>query len=236
MALSLQQMTVLALEAFVVGVVMLDWPPYLMSVGLILLALLAGVVSPGPSFVMAARTAVARSRADGLALALGLGCGATLVAALCLAGLHALLTAVPMLYIALKVLGGLYLAWLAWNIWRAAPQPLNVDLAASGYERSSLAVSFRLGLLTQLSNPKAAVVYGSVFAALLPAQFPLAAALLVVLGVLVMEAGWNVMVVLLLSSAAPRAVYLRFKTVVDRVAAGVMGCLGVRLVSTAQTL
>jgi threonine/homoserine/homoserine lactone efflux protein len=225
----------LALE-LVVGAVMFDWPPYLISVGLILLALLAGVISPGPSFVMAARTAVARSRADGLMLALGLGFGATLVAALCLAGLHALLTAVPMLYTVLKVLGGLYLLWMAWNIWRSAPQPLDVELGQSGSERSSLVASFRLGLFTQLSNPKAAVVYGSVFAALLPAQFPLAAALLVMLGVFVMEAGWNAMVVLLLSSAAPRAVYLRFKTLVDRVASGVMGLLGLRLVSTAHTV
>jgi threonine/homoserine/homoserine lactone efflux protein len=212
-----------------------DWPPYLISVGLILLALMAGVVSPGPSFIMAARTAVARSRADGLMVALGLGLGATLVAGLCLAGLHALLTAVPVLYTVLKVVGGLYLVWMAWNIWRGAPKPLRVDVGTSGSERSSLAASFRLGLFTQLSNPKAAVVYGSVFAALLPAQFPLAAGLLVMLGVFVMEAGWNAMVVLLLSSSAPRAAYLRSKTVVDRLAAGVMGALGLRLVSTAHT-
>jgi hypothetical protein len=50
----------------------MELPSYLTSVGLILLALLAGVLSPGPSFVMAARTAVAKSRDDGLALAFGL--------------------------------------------------------------------------------------------------------------------------------------------------------------------
>jgi threonine/homoserine/homoserine lactone efflux protein len=38
----------------------------------ILAALAVGVVSPGPSFVMIARTAVAASRADGLGAALGL--------------------------------------------------------------------------------------------------------------------------------------------------------------------
>jgi threonine/homoserine/homoserine lactone efflux protein len=204
----------------------MEFPSYFTSVGLILLALLAGVLSPGPSFVMAARTAVAKSRADGLALSLGLGFGATFVAGLCLAGLHAVLTAVPMLYVILKVAGGLYLLWMAWNIWRAAPQPLSLDTEPDKQQSASLWASFRLGLYTQLSNPKAAVVYGSVFAALLPPQFPLAAALLVMLGVWVMESGWNALVVL---------VYLSGKTLIDRLAAGVMGALGLRLISSSAS-
>jgi threonine/homoserine/homoserine lactone efflux protein len=209
--------------------------PYLASVGMILLALLAGVISPGPSFVQVARIAVARSRADGLAVALGLGLGAVVFAVLALAGLHAVLTAVPALYTALKLIGGLYLLWMAWAIWRGAKQPLALaGEAAAAPARRSLWQSFRLGLVTQLSNPKCAVVYGSVFAALLPAHFPLAASLLVALGVLLMETGWYVVVALVLSSAAPRTAYLRSKMAVDRTAAGVMGLLGGRLVLTAS--
>ncbi len=214
----------------------MEIPTYLLSVGLILLALLAGVLSPGPSFVMAARTAVARSRGEGLAVSLGLELGATLIAGLCLAGLHAVLTAVPTLYMVLKLAGGLYLAWMAWQIWRAAPQPLSIGEGASSETRASYGAAFRLGLVTQISNPKAAVVYGSVFAALLPAQFPLAAGVLVMLGVFAMEFGWYAVVVLVLSSATPRALYMRAKTSIDRVAAGVMGLLGLRLVSSAHTV
>lgn len=210
--------------------------PYLGPVGLILLALLAGVVSPGPSFVQVARIAVSRSRADGLAAAAGMGLGALVFAALALAGLHALLTAVPGLYVALKVLGGLYLLWIAFNIWRGAHQPLEMGTADGQSAKHTVWQSFRLGLVTQLSNPKCAVVYGSVFAALLPAQFPLAAGLLVLAGVVVMETGWYAVVAVVLSSAAPRAAYLRSKALVDRTAAGVMGLLGLRLVATANAV
>jgi threonine/homoserine/homoserine lactone efflux protein len=209
---------------------------YLLPVGLILLALLAGVLSPGPSFVMAARTAVARSRGDGIMVSLGLGLGATLIAGLCLAGLHALLTAVPVIYVGLKLVGGLYLGWMAWHIWRAAPRPLDMTDRAQAVQSGSYGASFRLGLLTQVSNPKAAVVYGSVFAALLPAQFPLVAAVLVMAGVFIMEFGWYAIVVLVLSSSAPRALYMRAKTSIDRTAAGVMGLLGLRLISSAHTI
>ena len=210
--------------------------PYLGPVGLILLALLAGVVSPGPSFVQVARIAVARSRADGLAAAVGMGLGALVFAALALGGLHAVLTALPALYVALKLLGGLYLMWIALNIWRGASRPLVISAADNPAARHTVGQSFRLGLLTQLSNPKCAVVYGSVFAALLPAQFPLAAGLLLLAGVLVMETGWYAVVAVLLSSAAPRAFYLRSKALVDRTAAGVMALLGLRLVATANAV
>jgi threonine/homoserine/homoserine lactone efflux protein len=215
----------------------MEFPSYLTSVGLILLALLAGVLSPGPSFVMAARTAVAKSRDDGLVLSLGLAIGAALIAALCLAGLHAVLIAVPVLYMALKLAGGLYLAYIAWNIWKGAPMPLDVgdvEREAGTPAPRHLMASFRLGLLTSISNPKTAIVYGSVFAALLPAHFPLMGSILVAGGALVMEFAWYAIVVLVLSSPAPRAAYMRGKTAIDRIAAGVMGLLAVRLISTAH--
>lgn len=208
--------------------------PYLGPIGLILLALLAGVVSPGPSFVQVARIAVSRSRADGLAAAVGMGLGALVFAMLALAGLQALLAALPGVYMALKIVGGLYLMWMAFNIWRGAKQPLEMGAASDGASQQTVWKSFRLGLVTQLSNPKIVVVYSSVFAALLPAQFPLPAALLVLAGVLIMETGWYAVVALVLSSTVPRAAYLRSKALVDRVAAGAMGLLGLRLVATAH--
>ena len=208
--------------------------PFLGPIGLILLALLAGVVSPGPSFVQVARIAVSRSRADGLAAAVGMGLGALVFAMLALAGLQALLAALPGVYMVLKIVGGLYLMWMAFNIWRGARQPLEMGVAGDGGSHQTVWKSFRLGLITQLSNPKIVVVYSSVFAALLPAQFPLPAALLVLAGVLIMETGWYAVVALVLSSTVPRAAYLRSKALVDRVAAGAMGLLGLRLVATAH--
>jgi threonine/homoserine/homoserine lactone efflux protein len=215
---------------------MIEIPTYLASVGLILLALLAGVLSPGPSFVMAARTAVAKSREDGLVLSLGLALGAASIAALCLGGLHAVLIAVPLLYSALKLAGGLYLAYMAWNIWKGAPQPLHLSEVATGAIAAprNLWASFRLGLLTSVSNPKTAVVYGSVFAALLPSHFPLMGSVMVTSGAFLMEFAWYAIVVLVLSSPAPRAAYMRGKTAIDRIAAGVMGLLAARLISTAH--
>jgi threonine/homoserine/homoserine lactone efflux protein len=194
----------------------------------ILGALLIGVVSPGPSFVLVSRIAVTRSRLHGLAAALGMGIGGTLFAGLALLGLATLLSQVDWLHLALKIAGGLYLGWLGIRIWRGAGEPLP-PAEVDGPQSNSLFRSFSFGLLTQVSNPKAAVIYGSVFAAMLPVSPPswLVSALPPL--VFVIETAWYAIVALAFSASHPRALYLRAKLSVDRVAGGVMAALGLRL-------
>ena len=195
----------------------------------IVAALTLGAMSPGPSFVMVARAAIARSRADGLAAALGMGVGGVLFSAMALAGLHAVLAAVPWLYVFLKVAGGAYLVFIGWMIWRGARQP--VELADAGIDQPGTALrSFWFGLATQLSNPKTAVVYASVFVSLLPREIPLAVTLLLPAVIFAIEFGWYAIVALALSAPSPRAAYLRSKTWIDRAAGTVMALLGIRLI------
>ncbi len=197
-------------------------------------AMAVGAMSPGPSFVMVARTAVA-SRSDGLAAALGMGAGGLAFSIAALAGLQAAFLAVPGLYLAIKAFGGAYLIYLGFRIWRGARQPLAItpDTDASPRSQGRSGRTFLLGLATQVSNPKTAVVYASIFAAFLPREVPLVLALAVPAVIFCIETGWYAIVALALSSAAPRAAYLRYKTWIDRAAGGVMGLLGLRLVWSA---
>ncbi|MDN6882037.1 LysE family translocator [Variovorax sp. CAN2819] len=198
-------------------------------------AMTVGAMSPGPSFVMVARTAVT-SRADGLAAALGMGAGGLVFAIAALAGLQAAFLAVPALYLAIKGLGGAYLVYLGLRIWRGARQPLAVMQEAGDSPQRLQGRgrrTFLLGLATQVSNPKTAVVYASIFAAFLPREVPLVLALAVPAVIFCIETGWYSIVALALSSAAPRSAYLRYKAWIDRAAGGVMGLLGLRLVWSA---
>ncbi|MEC5163942.1 MULTISPECIES: LysE family translocator [unclassified Janthinobacterium] len=191
-----------------------------------------GAISPGPSFVMIARTAVTSSRANGLAAAFGMGIGGTIFAVAVLLGLQALLASVPVLYLVLKAAGGAYLAYIGYRIWKGANSPLMLSAGAGEETHPTLRRSFLLGLAAQLSNPKTAICYGSIFASLLPKEVPVALMLALPLVIFTIEAGWYSIVATLLSSASPRDTYLRYKSWVDRVAGGVMGLLGVRLVAT----
>ena len=212
-----------------------------MTPTLALLAILGtltlGAMSPGPSFVLVARTAVARSRRDGLAAALGMGVGGAVFCGLALLGLIALLASVEWLYALLKTAGALYLFYLAVMIWRGAKQPLVMqqDAAADGAppHGGRLRRSFAVGLMTQLSNPKTAIVYSGIFAALLPPSPPGWMVLILPPLIFLIEAGWYSIVALLFSADRPRRTYLRGKSWVDRAAGTAMGLLGFKLILAA---
>lgn len=194
-------------------------------------ALTLGAMSPGPSFLLVARTSLAISRRAGLAAALGMGIGGLLFALTALLGLMALLHAVPILYLALKLCGGGYLLYLGYRIWHGAKQPL--ELTTDATRNNSPWRAFWLGLATQVSNPKTAIVYASIFASLLPKEVSLPVMLGLPILIFLIEVVWYTLVALLLSSPAPRRRYLAGKHHVDRIAGAIMGMLGVKLIAQA---
>lgn len=201
----------------------------LLAVVTIGLVQLLAVMSPGPSFILTAQLAASRSRSDGAMAALGMGVGTVMWAAAVMLGLQVLLQEFAWAYTVLRIVGGLFLLYVAWSIWRHAADPLDVHHAQGG-QRSDVIRSFRLGLWTQLSNPKVAVFFGSIFVALLPRDVPgwMVASLLGI--VFFNEFVWYALVATVFSSRGPRSIYLRFKLWIDRLAAIFLAALGVKLI------
>jgi threonine/homoserine/homoserine lactone efflux protein len=189
---------------------------------------LLGAISPGPSFVVVSRIAILRSRTDGVMAALGMGIGGFVFATVAVAGLTAILLQVEWLNMVLRVAGGAYLLWLGINIWRAAPEPLEVADTASE-RQSTLWSSLLRALLVQLSNPKTAIFYASMFAALLPSPTPSWMYFALPPMLFLIEFGWYTVVAVGFSSRTPRAAYLRSKVWIDRTAGAVVGALGTKL-------
>lgn len=200
----------------------------------IVVALTLGAMSPGPSFLMVARTALAVSRKDGLAAAVGMGVGGVFFSMVALLGLLAILATVPLLHLGLKVVGGAYLAYLGYRIWRSAQQPLVVESSPMQNRAAQPWRSFVLGLATQVSNPKTAVVYASIFASLLPSDVPSSALVVLPIIIFAIETIWYSVVALALSAPAPRARYLASKAWFDRAAGATMSLLGIKLIFEAQ--
>lgn len=127
-------------------------------------------MSPGPTSIYVAKNSIAISRKHGLFTALGTGTGAAVFGLLAVLGLQAFLLAVPSAYLALKICGGIYLLWLAFKIIKNAKEPIEADHSSS--KAMTLRRAFMTGLITQLSNPKIAIVLASIFTALLPKEIP----------------------------------------------------------------
>jgi len=197
----------------------------------ILAALILGAISPGPSFLFVARTAVAVSRRSGVASAIGMGLGASIVCALALLGVRVVFARAEWLYVSFKVLGGIYLCYLAWGLWRggkgAAAVPAETLPAPT---KTGVMRSLWLALATQLSNPKTLIVISGIFAALLPSRIPAWMYWTIPLIDLIVETSWYAFVAVALSSRAPRQIYLGAKVIIDRTAGCVLGVLGLRLI------
>jgi threonine/homoserine/homoserine lactone efflux protein len=189
---------------------------------------LLAVISPGPSFLITARTAVAQSRGAGFKVALGLGAGTVVWSTAALLGLNAVFHAVPALFMAMKALGALFLLYIALMIFRHAAAPINLE---AGGER--LAHPFVKGFLTQISNPKVAVFFGSIFIAMLPAQVPLWMSLALIAIVSFNEVWWYSAVALFFASGPVRRAYLGAKPWIDRLTGLFLGALGLRLLWSA---
>lgn len=113
----------------------------------------AGFVRIGPNILAIIGTSMERGRRHGAALALGVGTGSGLWATLTVTGLTALVTAYAGVLTLLKILGAIYLLWLAYKSFRSAATP-HVETIASAARGDNL--YFR-GLAIQMTNPKAAL-------------------------------------------------------------------------------
>jgi threonine/homoserine/homoserine lactone efflux protein len=191
---------------------------------------LLAAISPGPAVLMSARTGVTEGLRTGAFLAAGIGTGAVVWAAAALLGLGLVFAAAPGLLWALKIVGAAYLLWLGYGMWRDAHQPLLT--AATDKPPRTAGNAFRLGLLTQLANPKPAVLFSAIFIGTVPpgtASWVYAALLVVVF---LNEAIWNTLVARIFSFNKSRTTYLSLKTIIDRSFGGLLALLGLKIAAT----
>lgn len=191
---------------------------------------LLAAASPGPAVLMTAKTGVTEGFRTAALLAIGIGAGAVVWAVAALFGLALLFQIAPAALWAFKIAGALFLFWLALGMWRHAAEPL-AQAAADAAPRS-LASALRLGLFTQLANPKPAVFFGAVFIGTVPpgTTWPWLAALLA--AVFLNELACNLIVARAFSFARVRAAYTRLKAGIDRSFAGILALLGVKVALT----
>jgi threonine/homoserine/homoserine lactone efflux protein len=198
----------------------------LIALSAIGIAILFGAMSPGVSFLLVARMAMSSSRRAALSVAVGMGFGAFIFAAIALAGLHTLLTLVPSLYTGLKVVGGCYLLWLALKMFR---RPSNRFNDSAGTEEVSVSKAFMTGVFTQISNPHTALVFASIFSAALSKNIQPVMYIILPTMAFVIDVLWYAVVACLLSTDGPRQAYIKYRKFIDKLSGGAMAFLGIRL-------
>ena len=190
-----------------------------------LVALLT-VITPGLETLLVLRTAVLVSRRAAMAVVVGSTLGCLVWASAGLVGLTALLQASELAYDIVRWLGAAYLIYLgAKALW-------NSRKAVSLEDSSPVpGASLRVGLLTNLLNPKVGVFYLSLLPQFMPAGQPAWGAALVAIH-LGLGVVW--LPILIAVAGRARAFLLRQQVLLDRLTASVFVALGLKLAFEAR--
>lgn len=177
-----------------------------------------GILSPGPSVMLILSVATSRGRAPSLVTAFGIACGTIILSTATVLGLASLFAQVAELMIAVRLVGAVYLLWLAWKAFRNAALDKELALkrtATGGAWRSALN-----GFTLQISNPKAIFFWLAVASVGGVGNAPLPVVLIFIAGAFVNSFVGHGGYALLLSSGPIRRAYLRFRKWIE----GALGC------------
>lgn len=191
---------------------------------------------PGPDFVGVVRASLTGGTRAGLLTTLGVTTGLGLYAALSLAGLSAIMSQYHWLAVAVRVAGGLYLVYLGIRLigTRAAPIAVEVEAAAPNRPPHALR-SYLIGLSITLTNPKAIVLFASVFAPAIHADTPRFVMAAIVALVMLSSLIWYTLVTLFMSSAPVMRRFRDAQHWIERIAGVSFVALGGKLIADARS-
>lgn len=187
------------------------------------------VATPGPNFFVVAQSALSGSRIAAFAAVAGVTTGTLIWGLAGWLGISALFSAAPTAYIILKLAGGAYLLFLGLRMLWSTLTPTNLYAGQAAARHVTSIASYRLGLMTNLANPKSAIFVTSVFATALPNDADWTAGLAAVAIMVTVSLGWYALVALVLARPQINSAYLRGRRIIDGVAGLIFAGFGIRL-------
>ncbi|WP_027780773.1 MULTISPECIES: LysE family translocator [Burkholderia] len=127
--------------------------PTLFAFGLVSLGM---VLTPGPNMIYLVSRSICQGRRAGLVSLGGVALGFVFYMVCAAVGITALLMTVPYAYDALRFAGALYLAYLAWQALKPGGRSA---FQVRQLPHDSRVRLFAMGFVTNLANPKIAVMY-----------------------------------------------------------------------------
>jgi threonine efflux protein len=197
---------------------------------MILFAAFLAAGSPGPATLAIAGTSMSSGRRAGLALASGVTTGSFIWSVSAAFGLGALMAANAWVFEVIRYLGAGYLLWLAikagrsaWAGHRLATKPLPPTTAGRAYVK---------GVALHLTNPKAVLFFGALYAIGVPVGTPPGDLIMVILAVGVQSMIMFHLYAVIFSSRPMTAAYTGAKRWFETFFALAFGAIAVKVLTT----
>lgn len=198
----------------------------IVTVGLFVLTF----INPGANLLVVVQTSLSSGKNAGLMTGLGVALGDAIYSGLGLFGMAALIAEGGMLFSTIKIGGGLYLLWYAYNMVRHR-QELHMGIeAVTTTTRTPWYVFFHRGLLTDLSNPQTVLFFISIFSVTLTPTTPVWAKVVAWLGIVLASVLWRSLLSMAFSLPKVRRAYGKVQHLLSGIIGIAVGAFGLRLI------
>ena len=138
---------------------------------LLSIAHIIAVASPGADFAVVVKNTLRSGRSIGMLTAIGIGSGISVHLIYTLLGIALILSQSPTLFNIIKIIGAVYLLWVAWQAFHSRAKK------ASQHDETHKEMTpwqaFRQGFLTNVFNPKVTVFFLVLFTNIVSPETPL---------------------------------------------------------------
>ncbi|MBI2019378.1 LysE family transporter [Candidatus Daviesbacteria bacterium] len=171
---------------------------YLPIIATVTLIHMLAVISPGPDFIMITRNSLIYSRKTGVYSALGLGFGILIHVTYSLIGIGLLISKSILLFNFIKYLGAAYLIYIGYKSLTSKGSHLQTAGQNRKKDISKLS-AFKIGIITNATNPKATLFFLSLFTVVISPSTPLGVKLFMGIEMAVLTSAWFILVAFLVS-------------------------------------
>tara|TARA_Y100000817_G_C16793958_1_gene516471 strand:- start:97 stop:690 length:594 start_codon:yes stop_codon:yes gene_type:complete len=188
----------------------------------ILVVLVLGAMSPGPSLVVLLRNTMEGGKARGVSCGIGHGIGFGIYAFVAIAGIAQLKASASNAATLLEITGGIFLLFLAAMMFKGSDEE-------SVHKRSTRR-GFTEGFLIAFLNPKILVFLIAIFSQFVQPEFTWVERLTIAVIAMLIDGGWYVLVSLLISETKALSKLQQHARGFEMTMATVLMCLGIWII------
>lgn len=201
---------------------------HLTLIGTVVVIHLLAVISPGPDFIMCVRNSLAYSRKIGIWTAIGFGIGIAGHIFYSLAGLALLISKSILLFNSIKFLGAGYLIYIGFRSLVSKSSKIKIDELQKKENISSLA-AIKIGFLTNILNPKATLLFLSLFTLVISPNTPVPVMGVVSIIMIINTILWFSFVAIFITQNKIRLIFEKYQNIFSKTLGGLLIALGIRV-------
>jgi len=201
------------------------------------LAHFLALLSPGPDFLLIVKSAISNKTKNAIGVALGIAIANAVYIVLCLVGVGSILASSVPIMIALKIIGGLFLIYLAIQALKARKSSYQniavVEASNEPQQNKSFAFELATGFMSGILNPKNLLFYLSLFTVVLTNEVSLGFKISLGVWMTSVVFLWDAAIVLLLSTPKIRTRFTKMAFYIDKLTGAILGTIGITIVKSA---